>query len=139
MQQKLKEKTQASRGPALCFEPELWQAANALRDSMDAARYKHIVLGLISLMYIPDAFEVHCAELETERVKAQALGPKPSMSAGRTTASDCQPRVGEGACKRMPTSPASASWRARTVREAAVSMTSAAGGCDPAGHRDAVQ
>lgn len=35
----------------------LWAAADKLRSSMDAAEYKHIVLGLIFLKYISDAFE----------------------------------------------------------------------------------
>ena len=38
-------------------ESELWAVANALRGSMDAAEYKHVVLGLIFLKYISDAFE----------------------------------------------------------------------------------
>ena len=38
-------------------EPALWEAANQLRGSMDAAEYKHVVLGLIFLKYISDAFE----------------------------------------------------------------------------------
>ena len=38
-------------------ESELWSASNALRGSMDAAEYKHVVLGLIFLKYISDAFE----------------------------------------------------------------------------------
>ena len=37
--------------------PELWAMADALRGSMDAAEYKHVVLGLIFLKYISDAFE----------------------------------------------------------------------------------
>src|SRR3990167_9979044 len=39
------------------YEAELWQMADALRGSMDAAEYKHVVLGLIFLKYISDAFE----------------------------------------------------------------------------------
>jgi hypothetical protein len=39
----------------LGFESKLWEAANALRGSMDAAEYKHVVLGLIFLKYISDA------------------------------------------------------------------------------------
>ena len=35
----------------------MWEAADALRGSMDAAEYKHVVLGLIFLKYISDAFE----------------------------------------------------------------------------------
>jgi very-short-patch-repair endonuclease len=50
----------------LGFEAQLW-AANALRGSMDAAEYKHVVLGLIFLKYISDAFEAHHAKLEGER------------------------------------------------------------------------
>ena len=49
------------------YEPELWRMADALRGSMDAAEYKHVVLGLIFLKYISDAFEEAYAELETER------------------------------------------------------------------------
>ena len=38
------------------FKQELWKAANKLRAQMDAAEYKHIVLGLIFLKYISDTF-----------------------------------------------------------------------------------
>ena len=38
------------------YEAELWQMADTLRGSMDAAEYKHVVLGLIFLKYISDAF-----------------------------------------------------------------------------------
>lgn len=39
------------------LEKKLWKAADKLRKNMDAAEYKHIVLGLIFLKYISDAFE----------------------------------------------------------------------------------
>ena len=39
------------------YETQLWQMADTLRGSMDAAEYKHVVLGLIFLKYISDAFE----------------------------------------------------------------------------------
>lgn len=39
------------------LEKTLWQAADKLRNNMDAAEYKHIVLGLIFLKYISDAFD----------------------------------------------------------------------------------
>ena len=42
----------------------LWAAADKLRSSMDAAEYKHVVLGLIFLKYISDAFDERRAELE---------------------------------------------------------------------------
>jgi type I restriction enzyme M protein len=47
----------------LGFEAKLWQAADKLRSNMDAAEYKHVVLGLIFLKYISDAFEEHHATL----------------------------------------------------------------------------
>ncbi|MEU6203331.1 class I SAM-dependent DNA methyltransferase [Micromonospora musae] len=48
-------------------DPEaLWQAADKLRGSIDAAEYKHVVLGLIFLKYISDAFEARRAALEKE-------------------------------------------------------------------------
>ena len=40
------------------FEASLWQSADKLRKNMDAAEYKHVVLGLVFLKYISDAFEV---------------------------------------------------------------------------------
>ncbi len=49
------------------YEAQLWQMADALRGSMDAAEYKHVVLGLIFLKYISDAFEEVHARLEAER------------------------------------------------------------------------
>src|SRR5512147_2788639 len=51
----------------LGFEAKLWEAADALRNNMDAAEYKHVVLGLIFLKYISDAFAAKHAELEAER------------------------------------------------------------------------
>lgn len=46
------------------IEAKLWQAADKLRNNMDAAEYKHVVLGLIFLKYISDAFEAKHKELE---------------------------------------------------------------------------
>jgi type I restriction enzyme M protein len=49
-----------SNGANLGFEKKLWEAADKLRSNMDAAEYKHVVLGLIFLKYISDAFnELH--------------------------------------------------------------------------------
>lgn len=45
------------------FEATLWLAADKLRNNMDAAEYKHVVLGLIFLKYISDSFEEHHAKL----------------------------------------------------------------------------
>ena len=49
------------------YRAELWSMADALRGSMDAAEYKHVVLGLVFLKYISDAFEEAHAKLEAER------------------------------------------------------------------------
>ena len=49
------------------YKADLWRMADALRGSMDAAEYKHVVLGLIFLKYISDAFEEARAQLESER------------------------------------------------------------------------
>ena len=43
-------------GANLGFEEKLWAAADKMRGHMDAAEYKHVVLGLIFLKYISDAF-----------------------------------------------------------------------------------
>jgi type I restriction enzyme M protein len=51
------------------YEAQLWQMADALRGSMDAAEYKHVVLGLIFLKYISDAFEEQHAKLVAEEAK----------------------------------------------------------------------
>jgi type I restriction enzyme M protein len=51
----------------LGFEAKLWAAADALRNNMDAAEYKHVVLGLIFLKYISDAFEAKHVELDGQR------------------------------------------------------------------------
>ena len=56
-------------GANLGFESDLWRAADALRSNMDAAEYKHVVLGLIFLKYISDAFEEQHAKLEADRAK----------------------------------------------------------------------
>jgi type I restriction enzyme M protein len=50
-------KNEKKSNGALGFEEKLWAAADKLRGHMDAAEYKHVVLGLIFLKYISDAFE----------------------------------------------------------------------------------
>jgi type I restriction enzyme M protein len=49
------------------FEAKLWLAADKLRSNMDAAEYKHVVLGLIFLKYISDAFEEKHSALTKEK------------------------------------------------------------------------
>jgi type I restriction enzyme M protein len=53
-------------GASLGFEQTLWQAADKLRGNMDAADYKHVVLGLIFLKYISDAFQERFDQLKNE-------------------------------------------------------------------------
>ncbi|HEX3723269.1 MAG TPA: class I SAM-dependent DNA methyltransferase, partial [Nitrolancea sp.] len=53
----------------LGFEAQLWAMADAQRNNMDAAEYKHVVLGLIFLKYISDAFEAKHAELDVQRAE----------------------------------------------------------------------
>ena len=59
--------TKSSNGANLGFEQKLWAAADKLRGHMDASEYKHVVLGLIFLKYIFDAFEERHAELQKEK------------------------------------------------------------------------
>jgi type I restriction enzyme M protein len=48
------------------FEEKLWAAADTLRGSMDSGEYKHVVLGLIFLKYISDAFDELHQQLATD-------------------------------------------------------------------------
>ena len=59
-------KKSAGKGDTIGHEAELWRMADSLRGSMDAAEYKHVVLGLIFLKYISDAFEEHRAAVFAE-------------------------------------------------------------------------
>src|SRR6266403_2602282 len=56
------------------YEAQLWQMADALRGSMDAAEYKHVCLGLLFLKYISDAFEEQHATLVAD--KASGADPE---------------------------------------------------------------
>jgi type I restriction enzyme M protein len=53
------------------FKQTLWKTADSLRAQMDAAEYKHIVLGLIFLKYISDSFTE-----QKERIKTLVTDPK---------------------------------------------------------------
>ena len=59
------------RTGSLGFEDKLWAAADLLRNNMDPAEYKHVVLGLLFLKYIEDAFEER-----REAIKANSANPK---------------------------------------------------------------
>ncbi|KHN52710.1 type I restriction-modification system subunit M [Pectobacterium fontis] len=49
--------TNGKNTASIGFEQQIWAAADILRGNMDAAEYKHVVLGLIFLKYISDKFE----------------------------------------------------------------------------------
>lgn len=66
---KMKMKTKSERTPTNSsgrFESQLFTAADKLRKNIDAAEYKHIVLGLIFLKYISDSFEVLHKKLSSD-------------------------------------------------------------------------
>ena len=70
--QPLPNRTEPDAGPSgvqdiATYKADLWRMADALRGSMDAAEYKHVVLGLIFLKYISDAFEEAHAQLASEQ------------------------------------------------------------------------
>ncbi len=58
--------TNGNNTASIGFEGEIWKAADILRGNMDAAEYKHVVLGLIFLKYISDKFEERYRELEAD-------------------------------------------------------------------------
>ncbi len=58
------------------LEAKLWASADMLRNNMDAAEYKHIVLGLIFLKYISDAFESKHAELAAVAAAGEGADPE---------------------------------------------------------------
>lgn len=47
------------------LDDKLWKSAERLRNALDAANYKHVVLGIIFLKYVSDAFEERQQELRT--------------------------------------------------------------------------
>ena len=61
---------------SLGFEAKLWLAADKLRSNMDAAEYKHVVLGLIFLKYISDTFEEHRAKLVAGKGDYKGANPE---------------------------------------------------------------
>ena len=54
----------------------LWKSADALRGQIDAAEYKHVVLGLLFLKYISDSFESRREELMAELAADGITGPQ---------------------------------------------------------------
>ncbi|MHB8290367.1 MAG: type I restriction-modification system subunit M N-terminal domain-containing protein, partial [Acidimicrobiales bacterium] len=65
---------QSRNGEPLGFEDTLWKAADKLRGSMDASEYKHVVLGLVFLKYIDDAFTERRSKLAADLVAEGITG-----------------------------------------------------------------
>ena len=62
--------------PDLEYADTLWKAADVLRGTIDAAEYKHVVLGLLFLKYISDSFEARKDELRAELETDGIAGPQ---------------------------------------------------------------
>ncbi|OQX85449.1 MAG: N-6 DNA methylase, partial [Candidatus Latescibacteria bacterium 4484_7] len=60
-------KGKEKNGANLGFENKLWEMADKLRGHMDASEYKHVVLGLIFLKYISDAFQERYEDLKARQ------------------------------------------------------------------------
>ena len=75
------------------LEKQLWKAADKLRKNIDAAEYKHVVLGLIFLKYISDSFEEQFAKLKAGEGEYQGADPEEQ---GYTEESNEQEHIQEG-------------------------------------------
>src|ERR1044071_573484 len=71
-----KQNQKKTNGANLGFEATMWAAADKLRGNMDAAEYKHVVLGLIFLKYISDTFEEHHAKLVAAKGEYAGANPE---------------------------------------------------------------
>ncbi|MBI4978668.1 MAG: SAM-dependent DNA methyltransferase [Spirochaetes bacterium] len=58
------------------IEKQMWKAADKLRKNIDAAQYKHIILGLIFLKYISDAFEELHGKLKNGKGEYKGADPE---------------------------------------------------------------
>lgn len=58
------------------LEKQLWKSADKLRKNIDAAEYKHVVLGLIFLKYISDAFEELFSKLKSGKGEYSGADPE---------------------------------------------------------------
>ena len=60
---------------------KFWEMANKLRKNLDAAEYKHIVLGLVFLKHVSDSFEARRAQLESDFTNPESESYKPNPQA----------------------------------------------------------
>jgi len=68
--------TETKNESDLAYADQLWKAADTLRGQIDAAEYKHVVLGLLFLKYISDSFEARKDELKAELEADGIAGPQ---------------------------------------------------------------
>ena len=91
----------------------LWKAADTLRGQVDAAEYKHVVLGLLFLKYISDSFEARRDELKAELAADGIKGPqleafsKVATSTPPSASSGCRPRRAGRTSRTKPRAPTS--------------------------------
>jgi hypothetical protein len=80
------------------LEKQLWTAADKLRSNLDAAVYKHVMLGLIFLKYVSDAFEERQKELreQFQNPATSAPHPRPLSQRARGLKTVCPFLPGEG-------------------------------------------
>ena len=107
--------------PARTLEQTLWDAADKMRGNLEAGEYKHVVLGLVFLKYISDAFEERRFWLETATAdpanedfyvkNAERRGEivEDLTSTPLTTCSGFTPRPAGASCKTGPSNPRSGS------------------------------
>jgi len=104
---------QPQNGDPLGFENTLWKAADKLRGSMDSSEYKHVVLGLVFLKYVDDAFGERraqlAADLEADGITGdQAEELLESRDETRLKGSfGCRPRLAGNTSKPVPSNPRS--------------------------------
>ena len=98
-----------SQAANLGFEATLWQAADKLRNNMDAAEYKHTVLGLIFLKYISDAFEELHSKLLAGEVSMKGQTQRMPTSTGLRTFSGFRQSAGS-TCKTTSSNSPLVSW-----------------------------
>ncbi len=73
---KAKNTANGQSSASIGFEQKLWLTADKLRNNMDAAEYKPVVLGLIFLKYISDPFEEHRAKLVVGKDDYEGANPE---------------------------------------------------------------
>jgi type I restriction enzyme M protein len=85
-----------AKSAAASLEDTLWESANRLRSSMDAAEYKHVVLGLIFLKYVSDVFEKQREKLDTLSRDESSDFYTPTDAAREAMLEDRDEYTGEG-------------------------------------------